>query len=214
MRKHLKCALLFISLLVLIIGCSEKAHKSTKLTKDELATGDYSDEVLLHLNSRAQQLDLLFHNSAIVETLLQADKALKSKEGMSEALYQSLDQQMQQQRQTHTTQLLLYNACAMRLKQFQSAHPAFAEIFITDVAGMNVCQTNMTSDFYQADEDWWQKAYNGGKGRLYYGDIEYDQSAYSIAIPIYIPIYHKGEVIGISKSILTIDDITRSNLHR
>ena len=45
--------------LLLLISCSEQRNSAQKITQTELQTGEYSDEVLLHLQSRARQLQLL-----------------------------------------------------------------------------------------------------------------------------------------------------------
>jgi len=78
-----------------------------------------------------------------------------------------------------------------------------SEFFITDKFGGLVAASNKTSDFYQADEDWWQAAFNGGKGKDYIGDIEFDSSTGTLGIPFAIPIRNKtGDLIGICKAVV------------
>ncbi|MCM8794371.1 MAG: hypothetical protein NC819_00990 [Candidatus Omnitrophica bacterium] len=103
----------------------------------------------------------------------------------------------------------LLNPCAQFLVDFQEKHEEFPEIFITDNRGLNVAQTNRTSDFYQADEKWWVDAYNGGQGRSFYGPIEYDESAFSEVIPLYAPIIQpeSGKAIGVIKALCDITAI-------
>lgn len=92
------------------------------------------------------------------------------------------------------------------LTEFQRKNPGFVEIFVTDVVGMNIAQTNKTSDYYQADEAWWQEAYNEGRGKVYHGEIEYDESAGRWVTPMYSPIYNDNrEVIGIIKALLDVE---------
>jgi len=65
--------------------------------------------------------------------------------------------------------------------------------------------TNKTSDYYQADEQWWQKSYNEGKGRSFHSKVEYDKSAGFWGIALYVPIYDRQqEMIGIIKAFLEI----------
>ena len=208
--KHIVRAGLF---LLLLISCSEQRGVEQKLTATELQTGEYSDEVLLHLQSRARQLKLLFSSALVVDALKKANQRAKAQLPLTENAYKGIDAQMQKKSQTADVQQLLYNDCALNLKAFRAKHPAFAEIFVTDLSGMNVCQTNMTTDFYQADEFWWQKVYGDGAGRLYFGSIEYDESAHEVSIPIYVPIYDNNQLIGVSKSMLSIDDIRSSHRH-
>lgn len=97
------------------------------------------------------------------------------------------------------------SACSKALIAFQKEHKSFAEIFITDAKGLNVCQTNHTSDYYQADESWWQQAYDAGKGRDYIGKVAFDKSADVTVIPIYVAIKDKNKkVIGVCKALISL----------
>src|SRR6185503_4744612 len=49
---------------------------------------------------------------------------------------------------------------ADELREFQAHFPDHVELFITDKYGANIAATNRTTDYYQADEDWWKAAYN------------------------------------------------------
>lgn len=103
----------------------------------------------------------------------------------------------------------LRNEPAEILSQFKKNNDVFTEIFLTDVRGLNVGQTNKTTDYYQADEDWWQGAYNHGKGLSYHGQIEYDESSQTRAIALYIAVYDtfSGDVIGIIKAVVNLEKI-------
>lgn len=105
----------------------------------------------------------------------------------------------------------LTNACAERLIAFQEAHEGFSEIFIADARGLVVAETNKTSDYYQADEDWWVQAYHGGRGRAFHGDIEYDESAMSEAIAVYVPVMdpQTRQAIGVLKAVIDLTSIKR-----
>lgn len=93
------------------------------------------------------------------------------------------------------------NYLAGRLKALNHDDKNIVEIFITDIFGGLVAASEKTSDFYQADEEWWQKTYDGGRGKTYIGNIEIDRSTGSWIIPIGIPVRdEKGELIGICKA--------------
>ncbi len=100
----------------------------------------------------------------------------------------------------------LTNETARALTEFQESHPGFSEIFVTDIRGLNVGQTNKTTDYYQADEDWWIGAYDGGQGKPSHGPIEFDESSQAEAIALYVPARDPAtqEVIGVAKAILSI----------
>ncbi|MCA9406816.1 MAG: hypothetical protein KC684_09770, partial [Candidatus Omnitrophica bacterium] len=103
--------------------------------------------------------------------------------------------------------------CSNFLKDFQQKndHDVYVEIFITDLKGLNVAMTNKTTDYYQADEEWWVKVFSGGKGYSYYGDIEIDESALSHSISLYLPIKNTEQdaLVGVMKVVLDIVAIKR-----
>lgn len=83
-----------------------------------------------------------------------------------------------------------------------------SEIFITDKFGGLIYSSGRTSDFYQADEDWWQKCFNGGRGMAYLGPMEHDSSSDIWGSVIAIPVKSAGEeVIGICKVFVQIDKL-------
>ena len=75
--------------------------------------------------------------------------------------------------------------------------------------GLNAGQTNKTTDYYQADEDWWIGAYNSGKGKASHGTIEFDESAQTEAISLYIPVMDgiNNKAIGVIKAVVSITAI-------
>lgn len=100
----------------------------------------------------------------------------------------------------------LTNEVARALLEFQEDYPGFSEIFLTDAHGLNVGQTNKTTDFYQADEDWWIGAYNAGQGKVSHGLIEFDESARAEAISVYLPVVdpETNEILGVAKAVVSI----------
>jgi len=91
---------------------------------------------------------------------------------------------------------------SLRLKKFVEVKGNIAEIFFTDRLGGLVVSSMKTSDFYQADETWWQKTFNSGKGGVFIGDMEFDESSNSWSITISVPVYGKNaEVLGICKAV-------------
>lgn len=72
------------------------------------------------------------------------------------------------------------------------------EVFVMDAHGLNVGQSDLTSDYWQGDEGKWQKTYQVGPNTLFVDEVELDDSSqryqtqvsYSITDPV------TGEVIG------------------
>ena len=53
----------------------------------------------------------------------------------------------------------------------------YTEIFVMDNRGLNVGQSDVTSDYWQGDEDKWQKTFQVGPGAVFIDEIEHDESA-------------------------------------
>ncbi len=91
---------------------------------------------------------------------------------------------------------------SLRLKELTKRKGNIAEIFFTDRYGGLVVASEKTSDFYQADEEWWQKTFNAGRGSVFIGELEFDQSSGTWSITISVPVYNnKAEVIGVCKAV-------------
>lgn len=100
----------------------------------------------------------------------------------------------------------LENAGSLRLRQISKIKKDISEIFITDRYGGLVASSGRTDDFYQADEEWWQKAYNDGKGNVFIGNVEFDDSSKSWCMPIAVPVRDgANRVIGACKAVIKIE---------
>ena len=103
----------------------------------------------------------------------------------------------------------LENRVSIGMGEILKTRTKISELFITDKYGGIVAASNKTSDFYQADEEWWQRAYNGGKGGVYVSDIEFDELSKNWIISIAVPIKDSksGEVIGICRDSVEIEKL-------
>ena len=72
------------------------------------------------------------------------------------------------------------------------------EIFVMDNKGLNVGQSDMTSDYWQGDEAKWQKTYKGGPDAIHIGDVEQDESTQRFQSQLSLPVVDSAskEVIG------------------
>lgn len=95
------------------------------------------------------------------------------------------------------------NYVGIRLKALCEDEKDVGEIFVTDKFGGLVAASGKTTDFYQGDEEWWQKTYNGGKGKDVLGGIEFDESSKKWSLLIAVPIREEGgNIIGICKALI------------
>ena len=103
----------------------------------------------------------------------------------------------------------LNSEVASELREFRDTFPENAEVFVTDKYGALVAATGRTSDYYQADEDWWQAAYNNGKGAIYFGQPELDESSQTFGIIMAVPLVEHGtnKVNGVVRTTLKLDPV-------
>ena len=96
------------------------------------------------------------------------------------------------------------NAIAAKLSSIRQGDPRIAEILVTDRHGQLVAATGRTTDFDQADEDWWQGAHFSGRGRIFVPPIDYDRSSNVWSVDVCIPISEGGRFVGVAKTVIDL----------
>jgi methyl-accepting chemotaxis protein len=101
---------------------------------------------------------------------------------------------------------IMENQNSYYLRSFQQTFPDEVEVFLTDERGLILAMTERTSDYLQADEEWWKQTYRGGQGSVYVSEVVYDESTKTWAVDIGIPIRSEtGEnVIGVLRGTVDI----------
>jgi len=74
----------------------------------------------------------------------------------------------------------------------------YTEIFIMDNRGLNVGQSDVTSDYWQGDEAKWQKTYRQGPDAVLIDEVEFDESSQTFQSQLSLPVVDPadGQVIG------------------
>lgn len=75
---------------------------------------------------------------------------------------------------------------------------AISEVFVMDNKGLNVGQSDITSDYMQGDEGKWQKTYGSGSNTTFVDEVEFDESSQSFQSQLSSTIVDpaSGEPIG------------------
>ena len=109
-------------------------------------------------------------------------------------------------------QTLMNNRLAEELREKQKfyehewGYAVYPEMFITNKHGAIIATTGRTSDYFQADEDWYQRATSQKKYLV--TDVEYDESAKTYAVNIVVKLQDENrEFAGTLKAVLNIDTI-------
>ena len=85
------------------------------------------------------------------------------------------------------------------LRAIQAKHQGLlTEIFIMDNLGLNVAQSDPTSDYWQGDEAKWQKTYPMGPEAVFVDEVEFDESSQAMQSQVSFSIADPatGETVG------------------
>ncbi|MGQ9847659.1 MAG: PDC sensor domain-containing protein [Bacteroidales bacterium] len=91
---------------------------------------------------------------------------------------------------------LMENECGRYLQQLQKSSPFYAEIFVMDNQGANVCMSDKTTDYWQGDEDKFKESYKEGKGGIHISDVIFDKSSQAYLVQVSVPVKDGNKVIG------------------
>ncbi|GAB4516247.1 MAG: hypothetical protein OHK0046_21250 [Anaerolineae bacterium] len=159
----------------------------------------------------AAQMDLLLNLSNLdqIESFVRLVNASRTGENIQEELL-VLDAQWQSAVAVDDYTLPLIantvsNSVSEELRRFQENIPANTEIFVTDALGVVIAATNPISDYYQADEDWWQAAFNGGVGNTYIAEsFAFDESVGAEVLVMAMPIQISDRFAGVLRTNFTV----------
>ena len=137
------------------------------------------------------------------DVVIQAVKAQNAKHaGLSQADIDKMDQDWRAQTDAGSKPMIdavLGNALSAYLvDQKNSAQGLVTEIFVMDNRGLNVGQSDVTSDYWQGDEAKWQKTYSAGAGAVFVDEVEMDESTQTFQSQLSMSIVDpaSGDVIG------------------
>ncbi|MBT6337761.1 MAG: cache domain-containing protein [Desulfobacula sp.] len=192
------------------IRSSEKALKksiSSRIQNVAIQGANSIETVFYERLSEARGLAL---NPSLIEAVKLSNKSfsgvepekIKSRIDKIDNIWIKEGQNSKIARQIHS------NPISEFLKKYSRIDPEkYGEIFITNAFGTNIGCTKILSDYFQADEDWWQQAFNNGKGEIFIDDRGYDESIKTLVTGIVVPIMDNGSAIGILKINFKIDQV-------
>lgn len=122
--------------------------------------------------------------------------------GLGQADIDKLDQDWRAQA-TATDKPFVNEVLARELSKFlmekkDGAQGMITEMFVMDAKGLNVGQSDITSDYWQGDEAKWQKTYGAGAGVVFVDEVEKDESTQALQSQASITISdpENGQPIG------------------
>lgn len=88
---------------------------------------------------------------------------------------------------------VLANAVSKFLQQKQAeSGGTILEVFVMDNKGLNVGQSEVTSDYWQGDEAKFQKSFGAGKGAVFVDEVEKDESTQMLQSQVSVTISDGG----------------------
>jgi len=84
------------------------------------------------------------------------------------------------------------------MEKKEGSEGMITEMFVMDAKGLNVGQSDVTSDYWQGDEAKWQKTYGVGAGEVFVDEVEEDESTQALQSQASVTISDPatGEPIG------------------
>ena len=134
-----------------------------------------------------------------------------SRQAVDQRQIQALDEQWQKDRRLPPALAgLLSNPASRFVSDVAKQNPLYREVLVTDRHGRLVAASQLTTDYYQADEGWWTQALDDGRrGRIFVSDVRFDESAgiyaFDIAVPIAAP--DSDELVGVMKIVASSQEM-------
>ncbi len=122
--------------------------------------------------------------------------------GLSQADIDNLDQTWRAEVSASSApmidQILSSDASEYLRERKDEADGLITEVFLMDNLGLNVAQSDVTSDYWQGDEDKFQKTYGMGAGSIHISEVELDESSgtYQSQVSMVVTDSATGEPIG------------------
>lgn len=181
----------------LVLGVGQAQLRDSYGTQMTQVAGNLAAGMDAYLFRRVLDVGILARDPAI------HDVAAANTAPLDQAKVQQIERDWEGARVATAQRLgVIDNPTARYLREITENDRIYREIFVTDREGRLVATSNPTTDYFQADEAWWQEAFDdGGRGRVSMGDVVWDESARAFVIEIAMPVVRADEsrLVGILK---------------
>jgi len=170
------------------------------------------DEIYEKISFRVEEQKLLANSLSLTDYIISSNKDFE----LNPELYKNIaqiDQDWKDGKETTFIQQILGNSLSHELQNIVNLYDdeygrtVFADFYVTNQYGVIIAASLRTSDYLQADEDWYQKATNGHQ-IIWIEDPEFDTSTSTFSIGIVQNLFDgKGNFIGIFKGTMNLQDI-------
>jgi len=203
-------SILLLAVILTTTNYTTLASNATERSGEELynTAGDALRNISAVIEGNVATVETLAISPSLVTAVIQANENNRE---LSQVEISAIDREWQNN-PTSVKDLIAniqQNELSDYLRSFMGLADVHVELFVTDVRGLNIAMTGFTSDYIQSDESWWQAAYNGGAGKTYISEVDYDSSTGCYAINIGVPVRtDTGDVAGILRSTVDISVVS------
>lgn len=195
-QRRTAVSIFIVGILPIIVGTSfvylegRKELTESKGKDFERIARDIADNTEIIIEQSVSSIKGLAISPVLRDAAKSANKAYAGKyETSIEKEIQQMDiQWFRTENKDESLKKYLLNPAAMYLLNIKKQTGEYAELFITDSRGALVASTYKTKYLYFGNEEWWQAAYNSGRGSTYISEIYLDpdknQYLQSISAPI------------------------------
>ncbi|MCK4753443.1 MAG: PAS domain-containing protein [Planctomycetes bacterium] len=207
----LSVALLGVAIGYISVDTSQKALQESIGENSALLASEILDKIDRNFSHRIGELQCYAHHIELAKQASLSSRKFGARPNLQNYI-SKMDRNWTENKDTPAIQNILNNELSKKLQRYLEFsrgifdHSVFAEIYVTNKYGVVIGASGRTSDFLQADEQWYQAA--TGEEEFWVGDIEYDESSDTYASDIVIKLYDEKEgFVGILKAILDIEEI-------
>jgi len=129
-------------------------------------------------------------NNAVVVDAIKAQNAKNA--SLTQADIDKMDKQWMAETKASAKPLIdavLGNGLSKYLKKVEAdSQGLITEIFVMDDKGLNVGQSQVTSDYWQGDEAKWQKTFKVGSDAMHISDVSQDESTQRFQSQLSLPV--------------------------
>lgn len=163
------------------------------------------------LGRQTALLELLSQNQTLESRAQTANAAYGAEPSLARAQIEQLEEQWATNNDSDgLVQEILNHEASAELRGFHDTFPSHLEAYATDIAGALLAATHWIPDYYQAEEAWWQAAFNDGQGALFIDSPAFDESFDTVVIRMATPMRDlaSGEIVGILRTTYSLRDLT------
>ncbi len=164
------------------------------LTINTVSAGEFDAKI----SAYADEIHVWLSDPVIIDAVVAQNTA---NENLSQGDIDALDKKWRAESsasdQPFINELLGRDISTFLKSKENAAGGLITEIFVMDNKGLNVGQSQITSDYWQGDEGKWQNTYKNGAGAIDISDVELDESTQTYQSQLSLSVVDaSGKAIG------------------